>query len=248
MAIDFSSVATKTTLTALASLALANSVQAAPPFTGNSSGTWGTPIPSTASIVYSGVGTDTFTWGDAASFGTGANYLNFVGNAFSTNFDTPFQIGNLTYFNGTTTIGTTPESVPLDVLLAFTDPSGLNENFNFSFNLISTDNNGTPDENADFVFPPNSFSSTNFNFGGQDYTLQLLGFSKDGGTTLVNEFRVRESETDTASLYAKITVTPRTTPEPSSIQALFSIAGLGVVVGLRKKLASSVKSIRGFNP
>lgn len=239
---NFSNTVTKTTLTALTSLALANSVQAAPPFTGNSSGTWGTPVPSTPNIVFTGVGTNTFTSGVPAGFGTGPNSLNFIGNAFSTNFDTPFQIGNLTYFNGTTAIGTTPDSVPLNVLLAFTDPSGLNENFNFSFNLIDTPNVGTPDENADFVFPPNSFSSTSFNFDGQDYTLQLLGFSKDDGTTLVNEFRVRESETDTASLYARITVNPRTTPEPSSIQALFSIVGIGALIGMRKKLASSMKA------
>lgn len=242
MTISFPSVVTKITFTAVASLALANSVQAAPPFTGNSSGTWGTPTPSAFPITFSGVGTNTFLWGDPASFGTGANSLSFAGNAFSTNFNTPFQVGTLTYFNGTTTIGTTPNSVPLNVLLAFTDPSGLNQNFDFAFNLTSVPNTGTPDENADFVYPPNSFSNTSFNFGGQDYTLQLLGFSKDGGTTLVNEFRVRESETDTAGLYARITLNPRTTPEPSSIQALLGIAGLSAVVGLRKKLASGMKA------
>lgn len=242
MSINFSNFVTKTTLTALASVALANSVQAAPPFTGSTSGTWETPTPSAAPIVFTGVGTNTFTWGDADSFGTGPNSLSFTGNAFSANVNSPFSVGNITYFNGTTAIGTTPSSVPLNVLLNFTDPSGLNENFNFSFNLNSTPNTGTPDENADFVFPPNTFSDTSFNFSGQDYTLQLLGFSRDGGTTLVNEFRVRESETDTAALFARITLNPTTTPEPSSTQALLSIAGLGVVVGLRKKLASTVKA------
>lgn len=235
------SVAT-TTLVGFASLSLTSSVQAAPPFIGSSTGTWGTPTPSDSSIVFTGVGTNTFTWGDASGFGTGPNSLSFAGNPFSTNVETPFQVGNLTYFNGTTAIGTTPNSVPLNVLLSFTDPSGLNQDFNFDFNLVSTTNIGDPEADADFVFPPNTFSSNRFNFGGIDYTLQLLGFSRNGGATIVDEFRVRENETDSAALFARITFVPTTTPEGSSIQALLSIGTIGVVASLRKKLVSGVKA------
>ncbi|QSJ15913.1 choice-of-anchor K domain-containing protein [Nostoc sp. UHCC 0702] len=230
------------TLTTVASLTIANSVQAAPPFTGASSGTWATPTPSGSPYVYNGVGTNTFDWGDADGFGTGPNILSFDGNSFSTGIDTPFQVGNLTYFNGTTVVGTTPSSVPLDVLLAFTDPGGLNKSFSFDFNLVSTENTGTPEENADFVFPPSTFSSTSFNFGGQDYTLQLLGFSKDGGTTIVNQFNVLENARDTAGLYAQITKVPKPIPEPSSLLGLMLLNTGGGVIFLQKKLRFLAKA------
>lgn len=218
------------TLATAVSLSLSGNAQALT-FVGSSSGTWGTPDPGTnSSPVFSGVGTNTFTWGDPDGFGVGTNQLTFNGNAFSTGVNTLFQVGNLTYFNGTTLLATTVDSVPLDVKLAFTNPSSLNEVFDFNFKLISTPNTGTPEENADFVFPLSSFGDRSFNIGGVNYTLQLTGFSQDGGATTVSEFHVLEGATTTAAIFGKISKVP----EPTALGGL-GLVGLYFVARRRHK-------------
>ncbi|HEY9651653.1 MAG TPA: choice-of-anchor K domain-containing protein [Coleofasciculaceae cyanobacterium] len=208
-------------LASLVSLTLSSNAQAQT-FAGNSSGTWGDPNPgANTSPQFSGVGTNTFTWGDPNGFGVGANQLIFNGNTFSAGIDTLFQVGDLTYFNGTTTIGTTVASVPLNVQLAFATPSVFSEVFSFDFNLVSTPNTGTPEQNADSVYPISSFGSRSFSFGGTDYTLQLTGFSQDGGATTVSEFRVLEGATTTAAVFGRITAAPsKDVPEPATIGGL----------------------------
>ncbi len=207
-------------LATLASVSLSSSAQAQT-FVGNSSGTWGTPDPGTnTNPVFSGVGTDTFEWGQA-SFGTPPNRLSFAGNAFSTNIDTLFQVGDLTYFNGSTSINTAVDSVPLNVELAFTDPTGFTESFAFNFDIVSTPNTNDPQESADFVFPMSSFGDRSFSFDGMDYTLELTGFSQDGGATTVDEFRVLEDATTTAAVFGKITKAPvQDVPEPTILGGL----------------------------
>lgn len=198
-------------------------------FEGSASGTFGTPDPgSNANPVFSGVGTNTFTWGDPGLFGVGANELIFDGNPFDTTLNSLFAVGDLTYFNGTTLLGTTVETVPLNVSLNFTTPSGVNETFSFDFDLVSTPNTGTPEENADFVFPINQTPTQSFNIAGVDYTLQLFGFSQDGGATVTDEFRVLEGATTTAELYGRLTVAPVTgVPEPTSALGILALGALG---------------------
>lgn len=225
-------------LATVASLGLSSNAQAQ--FIGNSSGTWGDPDPGTnPAPVFSGVGTDTFTWGNANGFGVGANQLSFAGTAFNTGIDSLFKVGDLTYFNGTTALGSTVASVPLNVLLEFTDPFGFDESFGFNFNLVSTPNTNDPDESADFVFPINSFGSSNFSFNGIDYTLQLTGFSQDGGATSVSEFRVREGERATAAVFGRITAA--SVPEPASMAGL-GILGIYFIVRRQKTKTISADS------
>jgi hypothetical protein len=201
-------------------------------FVGSSSGTFGTPTPTTA--TFTGVGTNTFTWG----VGNPPNSLNFEGSSFSTNSNQRFSIGDLTYFNGSISAGTEADSVPLNILLSLTNPTGINETFVFDFDIINTPNNGTPEQNADFVFPVSVIPSQSFNVGGTDYTLELLGFSQDGGVTVENEFRVLEGATTTAVLFGQITVAPPNpteTPEPSAMIGLLAVGSLGMASKLKKK-------------
>lgn len=206
-------------------------------FVGDSSGTFGTPTPSSA--VFTGVGTNTFTWGQGSP--PPPSSLNFEGSSFSTELDQLFAVGDLTYFNGTITGGTGADSVPLNILLSTTTPSDINETFIFGFDLISTPNTGTPEENADIVSPINIIPSQSFDVNGVDYTLELLGFSQDGGITIEDDFRVLEGATTTAILFGEITVapvlppTPTSTPEPSAMIGLLAVSGLGIANKLKKK-------------
>lgn len=207
-------------------------------FSGDSSGTFGIPNSGTNSdAVFSGIGTDTFTFGDNTGFGTGPNEYSFAGNSFSTTLDSLFQVGDFTYYNGATLVGTTVDSVPLNISFDFTDPSGVTQAFSFNFQNDSTPNTGTAEENADFVFPINSIGAQTFTVGTTEYTLALNGFSQDGGVTTVDQFRVLEGESTTAGLFGKITIAPDSEPipEPSSILGILALSALGGGSLLKRK-------------
>ncbi len=226
-----------TTVTALGFSTQAQAIT----FSGNSSGTWG--IPTSGGInttpVFSGVGTNSFTWGEALpddpKFGTPANKLTFTGNSFSTNTDSAFDVGNLTYFNGSVPEGTNVDSVPLNLNLSLTNPQNLSQAFKFDFNLQNTPNDpaNTPEQNADAVIVQNRFGDHHFTLDGNQYTLELTGFSQDGGKTPVSEFRVLEGQTTTAGLYARITRVPtEKIPESGTIVGLST---LGIYLIFRRK-------------
>ncbi len=208
---------------ALIGLAAPSSAQT---FSGNSSGTFGTPDPgSNDDPVFSGVGTNTFTFGDTGNSRRNPNRYSFAGNSFSTTLDSLFQVGNFTYFNGSTIVGTTIDSVPLNVSLGFTNPGGVNEVFRFDLQNNSTPNTGTPEQNADFVFLISSIGAQTFTVGTTNYTFALNGFSRDGGVTTVKEFRVLEGENTTAGVFGKITAAP--VPEPTSMLGILAFSALG---------------------
>jgi hypothetical protein len=176
-----------------------------------------------------GVGTSTFTWGDSSAFGGPPNKLSFTGDAFSSAFETKFKVGTLSYFNGTTTNGTTADTVDLALALNFTAPALGNVSGNYGFLLNSTPNSGTPDQNADFVSLPSLFSATSFLIGSTEYRVKLTGFENVVGdgflASTATEFHVREGGTATADLYAVVTTAP--VPEPETYALM--LAGLGVV-------------------
>lgn len=230
-------------LSAIATLGLPNQVYAQT-FVGTSSGTWGQPNPGkNPNPVSSGVGTNVFTWGNASSPGTFENKLEFTGNQFSSGIKSLFKIGDLTYYNGTVDEGSTVDSVPLNILLTLTKPTNLTEVFRFDFELINTPNNFIdPDEDADSIFPINTFDDRSFTVGNQKYTLELTGFSQDGGLTSIDKFSVREGESTTAAIYGRITLVdatrPNTPPPPQQVPepgTLVGVAVLGIYIVSRRR-------------
>lgn len=216
---------------------VATSAAQAVTFVGSSSGEFGTPDPgSNSNPTYTGVGTNTFTWGNPFNVTNPPNSLSFAGNTFSAETDSIFKVGDLTYFNGTTTIGTNVDSVPLNVTLETSSPTSISEDFAFRFDLVNVPNTGTPEENADFVYPINSFAGSSFEFAGEDYTLELTGFSKDGGATIVDQFNILEDGTDTATVYGRINAAPpETVPESTSTLGLLTFGALGAGSLLKRK-------------
>lgn len=228
-------------VTALTALGFSSQAQALT-FSGNSSGAWGEPTPGgiNTNPVYSGVGTNSFRWGDPDDFGTGPNQLTFSGDSFSSEIGSLFKIGDLTYFNGSVTPNTSVDFVPLNLHVSFGDRPNLSEVFNFNFQLVNTPNDSAtnPADNADFVYVGKNFGNRNFTFADKQYTLSLTGFRETGSTTDVSDFRVLEGERTTAGIFAQITEVPpaKTIPEPGTIAGL---SLLGIYLISRRKSANS---------
>lgn len=201
-------------------------------FSGISSGTWGEPTPGSTDInpnpIYTGVGNNIFTWGDAnvclpspnpsGCTITGSNKLTFSGNSFSTDINSVFKIADLTYFNGTVVKGTSVEDVPLNLNVSFSRPVGISQVFDFKLHLVNTPNSVTnsEEENADLVFIDENLSNPTFAFEGNKYTLELTGFNPD-----VEQISIKalEGGTTKTAIYAKI----KTIPEPATVAGLFLV-------------------------
>ncbi|MDZ8224547.1 MULTISPECIES: choice-of-anchor K domain-containing protein [unclassified Nostoc] len=211
-------------------------------FSGISTGTWGEPTPGSIDInpnpIYTGVGNNIFTWGDAnvclpspnpsGCTITGSNKLTFSGNSFSTDINSVFKIADLTYFNGTVVKGTSVEEVPLNLNVSFISPVGISQVFDLKLHLVNTFNSVTnsEEENADLVFIDENLSNPSFDFEGNKYTLELIGFNPDVEQTSIKAF---EGGTTKTAIYAKI----KTIPEPATVAGLFL---LGMYLISNKKL------------
>jgi hypothetical protein len=213
-------------------LAVAALRAVADPVSGSTTGAWIHPDPAASPIATTGVGTSTFTWGVAAGTPT-PNILGFhaVAGGFSSVTETPFKVGSISYYNGTTESGTTPDSVDLALTLDFTDPAIPAVTSDYTFKLVSTPNQGKdPDADADYVYLPSAFSATSFVIGSTTYNVKLTGFENIVGDGFLTSndlaFHVRENGTASADLFAVVT-TQTAVPEPQAVALM--LAGLGML-------------------
>ena len=164
--------------------------------------------------------------------------LEFTGKRFAGEVppDQTFQLGTLSYFNGTVLNGTEAYSVDLLMTIAFQSPSGLSLSpFNFNFRLDNSPNLSTPmtnPANADKVFLT-SIPTTLFTFGGIDYILKI-GFGQGvtgPGWTELDKFFVNEGGNASAKLMGTISALnppPPTVPDTGSTLALMAMAIVGL--------------------
>lgn len=219
----------------LASLAIAAALGAtalpgfADPVSGTVSGAWVNPTPSGSPIVATGVGTSTFTWGEPD--GGKANSVGFKSSSFSSTTETKFKVGTITYFNGTTASGTTPDTVDLALTLNFANPALGPVTSDYTFKLVSTPNTDDPNASADYLYLPTAFSATSFLIDGVTYNVKLADFEHIVGDGFLpsDEFslHVREGGTASADLYAVVTTQTAAVPEPQNLALM--LAGLGMV-------------------
>ena len=88
---------------------------------------------------------------------------------------------------------------------------------------------------ADIVTVTTSSLSENFIIDGLVYTINVLGFSTDGGATISSMFRTRESAINLAEIYASVSVAE--VPVPGALPLLLSgLAGFAAM-RRRRKLA-----------
>jgi hypothetical protein len=191
---------------------------------GISSATWGNPTPgiSDTNPIYTGVGSNTFTWGKASSLLGLPNKLTSNGTSFSADISSVFKIADLTYFNGKVRTDSSVEFVPLNLSVSFSPPVGTSQVFDFNLRLVNTFNDPKdPEKSADLVFLDTNLSNRSFTFGSNKYTLELIGFNLDGRQISI---KALEEATTTTAIYAKI----KTIPEPTPVVGL-SLLGIYLI-------------------
>jgi Ca2+-binding RTX toxin-like protein len=153
-------------------------------------------------------GTDNrFQWGVGVP-GSFPSVLQFDGgDLFGAKSNQPFKIGQIFYQNGTINLpsgfdGEFAFSVNLDIDGVENDP----DPFVYFFDILNTDNTtGDPVEDADVLrFSGSGLTPQTFELDDKTYTLQLLGFSQDGGSTFANGFDSPEEGFDIANLYGRL--------------------------------------------
>jgi hypothetical protein len=203
---------------------------------GDSVGTFINPVAGAdnPSMNVAGVGTSSFFWG--VGDGTGPSSLNYLNTPFSSVTETPFKIGTLTYYNGTVILGTAADGVDLNLNVNFTLPSGINQNFLYTMQLITTPNTGTAQQNADYVIL-STFPDSIFSYSGVTYTLTMGFENLEGGGFLQtgNELHVLEGGTATADLMGTVTTNISGVPEVAPTLGLLGFA-MTLLVALRRKL------------
>jgi Ca2+-binding RTX toxin-like protein len=223
------------------------------PIVGVSSGTFFQPpyITSESVIEISSAngGTDNrFQWGLGVT-DSFPSVLQFDGgDLFGAKSDQPFKIGQILYQNGTLVGGSGFDgefafSVNLDIDGVENDP----DPFVYFFDIFNTGNTtGNPVKDADILrFSGSGLTPQTFELDDKKYTLQLLGFSQDGGNTFTNGFDSPEEGFDIANLYGRLIQVSGEDPEVSITQSYFANLDINIVVNLQAAGAVFVQGTNG---
>lgn len=170
--------------------------------------------------------TASLRWGGNVADNLKSGY-DFTGEGvpFSVDDNVLFNLGEFTHINHIVPTGSAITSADFQVNVAF---NGESSNFDFRFLHDETTNSCTGANCADDLVDVVSLvSSDTFTLGGQLLTLSIVGFSTDGGNTIVDQFRSVEGGSNSADLYAKFTAP---IPLPAAgWMFLTGLAGLGWV-------------------
>ncbi|MEO1392971.1 MAG: choice-of-anchor K domain-containing protein [Cyanobacteria bacterium J06634_5] len=213
--------------------------QAANLFTGNGSGTFGTPLidpdidPDAAfSTENPREGSETFVLGEPGP-GSMPNKLAFQGLPFESSANQAFKIGSLSYFNGQTFQGTNVSSVPFNISLNFTQPTESEQPFSYQFRFDLTPNEGESSE--DRLSISNNPAPQILDTQEASYRIELLGFSPDDGNSFTQSFQAPEDEVISSTLFAQIKLAtikqdtepflPVDIPEPAMLPGLLLLSG-----------------------
>jgi len=157
-------------------------------FSGTAQGSWVDPIGSFGFTIANNDAGETadVDWGTPAT----TNFNNLWrfdgvgsdgGPGWTADAGNLFKVGDFTYRNGSVT-GHDFDGASLAVTLFIINPLNVTESFSFAFDVLNTPNvTGDPVLDGDIASIANISTSATFMYGGLDYTLELPGFSQDGG-------------------------------------------------------------------
>lgn len=173
-----------------------------------------------------------------------SSFVQFDGTRFRTVTGELFNLGDLTYQNGAIDRGSEPQGdLPLAIATSFVRPISKTQTFTFDFN-----NPLTPNDTGNLVlggdrlrFSSSGLSSEQIEAVGTEYTLDLFGFSTDGGFSVIRQFDSPENSTANASLFGKITVAESRIIPPllwDKIRSGVARAGIGLVENLTTSIGT----------
>lgn len=222
--------------------------QAAALFTGDSRGTFGTPLidPSVDfeamfSIENPDPQTEAFLLGEPGPNST-PNRLSFTGQEFSASPQQAFSVGSLTYRNGQTFEGTNVSSVPLSISLNLVQPLQTQRSFDYRFTFNLTPNTNSTGSADSLTISENPAAQRLF-IQQEKFSVELLGFSPDNGSTFTRSFQVPEDQSTSSTLFAQIKPeqidiqqpeVPTEVPEPAVLSGLLI---LGAAIRIRQNSA-----------
>jgi hypothetical protein len=214
---------------AILSLSTANVALAA---LATTTGIWTSPLVTDA--IVTGVGTANISWGTPElSSGPQSSYQFDGASGVTANTDgTIFELGDFVhnnrsiFLNGAGFLGAN-----LTVTLNVDGDVGL---FNFRFTHIETPNSVTPCAFTgvfgacdDKVSVSNLIQTDSVVIGGNNYILEIVGFSIDGGLSTIQDFLTQESQTNVESLFGRLKLVTASddVPEPAG----FALFWMGLV-------------------
>jgi hypothetical protein len=176
---------------------------------------------------------DQIRWGKS---GSGAQSgLGFTGTAPVTfDFGEAFSIGQLRHFNKPIRSGSAASKAFLDISMAFSDPDGLDNIFDFTLGIDETPNTSDPEASADHIEISDDYALQVFEYAGIEYTFELLGFG-ESAEDLFTSFTSYEGGTNDTELWGQITAS-NPVPEPTTM-LLFGFGLLGFANVARRKLS-----------
>lgn len=229
-----------------ASLLVASLSANAATFQGSTSGVFENPT-GPSGMVTTGEGTNQFTWGVGA---TGVKYghlfsgcflgcayqedpskLNYTGESFNTDVNNQFVAGNLNFYNGIINSGTQAESVDFLLTIDFSLPSVFSETFTYGFSLDNVVNPA-----GDTVTLQSSVPTKFYSYAGVDYYFELLGFSTNNSSDLIDSLFLQEGKQTTAQLIGQFTSMPSEVPLPAAVW-LFGSGLMGFMAMRRRAKA-----------
>lgn len=151
-----------------------------------------------------------FEWGQAA-IELGANTLDFSQNtSFNVVPNQEFLIGKVSYTNSTTYVGTTAESIDVEVEINFSVPENVTEKLRFTLRLESTTNTDNREESMDSVYLPVLSSEFEHVFQGKTFYLNLRFETHDpNGSSTPERFHVYETSSAEANLFGTLSTQRR---------------------------------------